>query len=110
MNAPINAQALAGVQVAEWKSLAALTGKTFAQVAVQAMKSRLKGRRVLTASDVWADLSERTRDILVIMATGRANADRLRWDQLTEDEQFKVGALARSLLGELSAGALMLRP
>lgn len=109
MNAPLNAQALAGLQVAEWKSLAALTGKTFAQVACDAMKARVGGRKVITAAEAWMSLSDRTRGFLVMLATERGTADRVRWDQLTEKEKFAIGAMARTTLGELSAYAGLLR-
>ena len=109
MNAPLNAEAVRAMQIAEWQAVADLTGQTRAQVAVKAMAARFTGRKVLTAAGAWMNLSQRTRDILVIYATKRDHADRLRWDSLTEDERFAVGAMARTLLKELNANARALR-
>lgn len=89
--------------------MAKLSGKTFAQVACGAMKARIGGRKVITAAEAWMNLSERTRGFLIMLATERNSADRVRWDNLTDAEKLAVGAMARSTLKELSANAGLLR-
>ena len=77
----------AALRVADWRAQAALEGKTFAEVATAAMKARFTGRKLLTAAEAWGNLSDRTREVLVIMCTDRPSANRVRWDMLTEAEK-----------------------
>ncbi|HIV71350.1 MAG TPA: hypothetical protein H9903_10500 [Candidatus Aquabacterium excrementipullorum] len=99
----------AALRVADWRAQAALEGKTFAEVATAAMKARFTGRKLLTAAEAWGNLSDRTREVLVIMCTDRPSANRVRWDMLTEAEKLAIGAMARTTLKELNASARTLR-
>lgn len=99
------------LRVAEWKAEAALTGKTFAQVACAAMRSRLDEKRVAACrNEAWADIDVSVRGYLVAIATDRpTKSDRIRWDNLTPEEQISVGVLARLLVRELEPVAGVLR-
>jgi hypothetical protein len=99
------------LRVAEWKAEAAVTGQTFAQVATASMKLRMGAQRVVVSrNEAWADIDANVRGFLVAIATDRpTRSDRIRWDNLTPDEQTSVGVLARLLVRELEPVAAVLR-
>lgn len=95
------------MRVVEWRAEAALTGKTFASVACEAMKARLE-HRAKPAKTAWEDIPFVTRQLLIAAATDRADYPPA-WEKLTEDERMSIGAFARRLAGELGPTAGRLR-
>lgn len=97
------------MRVAEWRAEAALSGRTLAQVATEAMVGRVVKTARFNPHEGWAGLSEQVRGFLVAIATDKPTTKRVRWDNLTPDEQMAVGVMARLLVRELAPVAQALR-
>lgn len=102
-----SAASVHAMRVAEWKAEAAMMGRTFAQVACDAMRSRL-AHRAKPAADAWSDIPYETRQLLIAAATDRKDYP-AAWSKLTEAEQMAIGAFARRLSSELHGNAGRLR-
>lgn len=108
MSGPIDQSML---RLAEWQGIAAIQGRTVAQVAADELKARAVSFRQSSgrAGQVWGDIPEAVRSMMLCMVTDRSTARAVRWDQLTEQEREAVGAYARGLVRELHGRAGWLR-